>query len=152
MAFGADIDYAQLIKVYGHDSATEAERRYSPPACKKIVVKPIQGDPDPDHISTSSVERRNLTMRMNMRRFTRLTNAFSKRLDYLTYAVALDTVYYNFVRMHRTLRMTPAMASGVVEHLYDFDWLEAMIADRTPKPQRPGPKPGTKYGPRKGRA
>ena len=88
-------------------------------------------------------------MRMGMRRFTRLTNAFSKRLEYLGYAVALDTVYYNFVRMHQTLRMTPAMAAGLTEHLYDYDWLEAMIADRTPKPKRPGPKPGTKYGPRR---
>ncbi len=149
MAFGADVDYAQLIKVYGHDSATEAERRYTPPECKKTVVKVLQGNPDPDHIATSYIERRNLTMRMGMRRFTRLTNAFSKRLEYLGYAVALDTVYYNFCRMHQTLRMTPAMAAGVVEHLYDFDWLEAMISDRTPKPAKPGPKPGTKYRPRK---
>ena len=87
--------------------------------------------------------------RLNMRRFTRLTNAFSKRLEYLSYAVALDTVAYNFVRRHRTLRMTPAMAAGVVEHLYDYDWLDAMIADRIPKPQKPGPKVGTKFRPRK---
>ena len=151
MAFGADVDFAQLIKVYGHDSATEAERRYSPPVCKKTTVKLLQGDPDPDHISTSFVERHNLTMRMNMRRFTRLTNAFSKRLEYLTYAVALDAVYYNFVRRHQTLRMTPAMAAGVVSEWYDFDWLEAMIADRTPKPRKPGPAKGAKYRPRKDR-
>ena len=147
LAFGADVDFAQLIKIYGNEG-TEAERRYSPPVCKRTVIKPIQGDPNPDHINTSFVERHNLTMRMNMRRFTRLTNAFSKRLEYLAYAVALDTVHYNFVRIHRTLKMTPAMAAGVVNHLYDYDWLEAMIADRTPKAQKPGPKPGTKYRPR----
>ena len=147
LAFGADVDFAQLIKIYGNEGA-EAERRYSPPVCKRTVIKPIQGDPNPDHINTSFVERHNLTMRMNMRRFTRLTNAFSKRLEYLAYAVALDTVHYNFVRIHRTLKMTPAMAAGVVNHLYDYDWLEAMIADRTPKAQKPGPKPGTKYRPR----
>ena len=94
MAFGADVDFAQLIKVYGNEG-TEAERRYSPPVCKAAVKKPIQGSPDPAAINTSFVERHNLTMRMNMRRFTRLTNAFSKRLDYLAYAVALDTVHYN---------------------------------------------------------
>ena len=151
MAFGADVDYAALIKIYATEGA-EAERRYSPPVCKKTVTKVHQGSPDPAHINTSFVERHNLTMRMNMRRFTRLTNAFSKRLEYLSCAVALDTVHYNFVRQHRTLRMTPAMAAGVVEHLYDYDWLEAMIADRTPKPQKPGPKVGTKYRPRKPKA
>ena len=80
-----------------------------------------------------------------MRRFTRLTNAFSKRLEYLAYAVALDTVAYNFVRRHKTLRTMPAQAAGLTELGYDYDWLEAMIADRTPKPQKPGPKVGTKY-------
>ena len=116
--------------------------------CKKTVIKPILGDPNPAYINTSFVERHNLTMRMSMRRFTRLTNAFSKRLEYLTYAVALDAVHYNFVRWHKTLRMTPAMRAGVVDQWYDFDWLEAMIADRTPKPQKPGPAKGTKYRPR----
>ena len=148
MAFGADVDFAQLIKIYGNEGS-EAEQRYSPPVCKRTVIKPIQGDPDPDYINTSFVERHNLTMRMNMRRFTRLTNAFSKRLEYLAYAVALDTVHYNFVRIHRTLKMTPAMAAGVTGHLYDYDWLEAMIADRTPKPQKPGPAKGATYRPRK---
>ena len=148
MAFGADVDFAQLIKIYGNEG-TEAERRYSPPVCKKTVVKKIQGDPVDAHINTSFVERHNLTMRMNMRRFTRLTNAFSKRLEYLACAVALDTVVYNFVRGHKTLRMSPAMAAGVTELWYDYDWLEAMIADRTPKPMKPGPKVGTKYRPRK---
>ncbi len=151
MAFGADVDFAQLIKVYGNEG-TEAERRYSPPVCKAAVKKPIQGDPDPAAINTSFVERHNLTMRMNMRRFTRLTNAFSKRLEYLSYAVALDTVHYNFVRRHQTLRITPAQASGLTELWYGYDWLEAMIADRTPKPQKPGPSKGAKYRPRKAKA
>jgi len=148
MAFGADVDFAQLIKIYGNEG-TEAERRYSPPVCKKTVTKVHQGSPDPAAINTSFVERHNLTMRMNMRRFTRLTNAFSKRLEYLACAVALDTVHYNFVRRHKTLRVTPAQAVGVTELWYDFDWLEAMIEDRTPKPQKPGPKVGTKYRARK---
>ena len=147
MAFGADVDYAALIKVYGHEG-TEAERRYSPPVCKKAVTKIHQGSPDPAAINTSYVERHNLTMRMNMRRFTRLTNAFSKRLEYLAYAVALDTVHYNFVRRHQTLRITPAQAAGLTTTWYGYDWLEAMIADRTPKPKNPGPAKGTKYKPR----
>ena len=124
------MDFAQLIKVYGNEG-TEAERRYSPPVCKAAVKKPIQGSPDPAAINTSFVERHNLTMRMNMRRFTRLTNAFSKRLEYtrltnafskrleyLAYAVALDTVHYNFVRRHQTLRITPAQAAGLTDHWY----------------------------------
>ena len=147
MAFGADVDFAQLIKIYGNEG-DEAERRYSPPVCKKTVIKPIQGNPDPAHINTSFVERHNLTMRMSMRRFTRLTNAFSKRLEYLTYAVALDTVFYNFVRRHQTLRITPAQAADLTTTWYGYDWLEAMIADRTPKPKKPGPAKGTKYKPR----
>lgn len=150
MAFGADVDFAQLIKIYGNEG-DEAERRYSPPVCKKTVTKIHQGNPDPAAINTSFVERHNLTMRMNMRRFTRLTNAFSKRLEYLSYAVALDTVHYNFVRRHQTLRVTPAQAAGLTDHWYEYDWLEAMIADRTPRPQKPGPKVGTKYRPRQGR-
>ena len=148
MAFGADVDFAQLIKIYGNEG-TEAERRYSPPVCKAAVKKPIQGSPNPAAINTSFVERHNLTMRMNMRRFTRLTNAFSKRLEYLAYAVALDTVHYNFVRRHQTLRITPVQAAGLTDHWYNYDWLEAMIADRTPKPQKPGPAQGAKYRPRK---
>ena len=144
LAFGADVDFAQLIKIYSNEG-TEAERRYSPPVCKKTVTKVHQGSPDPTAINTSFVERHNLTMRMNMRRFTRLTNAFSKRLEYLSYAVALDTVHYNFVRRHQTLRITPAQAARLTELWYDYDWLEAMIADRTPKPQKPGPKVGSKY-------
>ena len=103
-------------------------------------------------VDTSYVERHNLTTRMNMRRFTRLTNVFSKRLEYLAYAVALDTVHYNFVRRHKTLRTTPAQAAGLTELWYDYDWLEAMFADPTPKPQKPGPKVGSTCRPRKPKA
>lgn len=123
-AFGAAIDYAQLIKMYGPDPS--GEKRYSPAECTGIEIKPIQGDPDPDHISTSYVERQNLTMRMGMRRFTRLTNAFSKKVDNLACAVALHFMYYNFARKHQTLKTTPAMAAGVADHLWSVREIVAL--------------------------
>lgn len=110
-AFGADIDYAMLIKLYG---ASQEETRYSPAECIGCEQRAITGNPDPKHISTSYVERQNLTMRMNMRRFTRLTNAFSKKIENLICAIALHFVYYNFVRIHQTLRVTPAMEAGLM--------------------------------------
>jgi IS1 family transposase len=115
-AFGADIDYAQLVKLYGQESAGAGQ--YSPPKCNGTRRKTINGKPDKRHVSTSYVERQNLTMRMSMRRFTRLTNAFSKKVENLEHAVALHFMYYNFVRIHKSLRITPAMAAGVTDRLW----------------------------------
>jgi hypothetical protein len=109
-AFGSQIDYAMLVKVYG---ATQEETRYSPAECLGTKRETIMGKPDRKHISTSFVERQNLTMRMNMRRFTRLTNAFSKKLENHVAAISLHYMYYNFVRIHQTLRVTPAMEAGI---------------------------------------
>jgi hypothetical protein len=108
-AFGSEIDFSQLIKIYGHNP--ESEVRYSPAECIGTEINKVQGNPDPDHISTSYVERQNLTMRMSMRRFTRLTNAFSKKVENLACAVALHFMYYNFCRVHKTLRVTPRHGS-----------------------------------------
>ena len=140
--FGADVDYAQLIKIFG--SPVEGEKRYGPAICQGTVCTPRQGNPDPDHISTSYVERHNLTMRMSMRRFTRLTNAFSKKLRNHALALALYFVYYNWCRIHKTLRMTPAMASGLTTQLHDAEWIVGLVDARVPTPAKPGPK-----GPRK---
>lgn len=118
-AFGADIDYAILVKHYGN--APEGEKRYSPAVCTGTTQKAITGSPDEAHISTSYVERQNLTMRMSMRRFTRLTNAFSKKIDNLRHAVALHFMHYNFARIHQTLRVTPAMEAGVADHAWSIE-------------------------------
>lgn len=112
-AFGSDVDYAMLVKLYG--PGPKDESRYSPPTCIGTEKQVIQGQPDPKHVSTSYVERQNLTMRMSMRRFTRLTNAFSKKLENLAHAVALHFMFYNFVRVHKTLGTTPAVAAGVAD-------------------------------------
>jgi IS1 family transposase len=129
-AFGADIDYAMLVKLYGIPPAEpEAARRYTPSECIGTRKRDITGNPDPQHISTSYVERQNLTMRMAMRRFTRLTNAFSKKLDNHTHAVALHYMHYNFVRIHKTLRITPAMAAGIARTLWSLDDIAALIFD-----------------------
>jgi IS1 family transposase len=114
--FGQDIDYAMLQKLYGADP--EQEKRYSPAKCVGTDVETIQGKPDPKHISTSYIERQNLTMRMGMRRFTRLTNAFSKKVENHGHAAALHFMYYNFARVHKTLGMTPAMAAGIAGHVW----------------------------------
>jgi IS1 family transposase len=117
MAFGFhQIDYAMLVKQYGVPA--DADHRYSPPECIGMEIVPVAGDPDPEHISTSYVERQNLTMRMSMRRFTRLTNAFSKKVANLEHALALHYVHYNFVRIHKTLRCTPAMEAGITNRLW----------------------------------
>ena len=110
-AFGADVDYAQLQKIYG--AAEENETRYSPAECIGCDMKVVSGNPDPKHVSTSFVERQNLTMRMGMRRFTRLTNAFSKKAENHAAMVAIHFLYYNFARIHKRLRITPAMAAGL---------------------------------------
>jgi IS1 family transposase len=124
-AFGADIDYAMLQKIY---AASQEETRYSPAQCIGCEVKRIMGDPDPKHISTSYVERQNLSMRMHMRRFTRLTNAFSRKVDNLAYHVALYFMYYNFCRIHRTLRVTPAMEAGLTDHIWTIEEMLRTVA------------------------
>lgn len=126
-AFGADVDYAQLQKIYG--TSPEAEKRYSPAECIGCETKVIEGDPDPKHISTSYVERHNLTMRMHMRRYTRLTNAFSKKLENHAHAVALFMVYYNFCKLHKAHRLTPAMAAGVTGRLWEVADIVKVLED-----------------------
>lgn len=118
-AFGADVDYAQLVKIYGA-APDSGKGRYSPAECTGIKKTRIEGAPDIEHVSTSYVERSNKTMRMHMRRFTRLTDGFSKKVENHAYAVALHMMYYNFVRIHSTLRMTPAMAAGVSASLWEI--------------------------------
>jgi IS1 family transposase len=140
-AFGADIDYAMLIKIYGEPEGKRgtAERRYSPAECTGIKKTRVEGNPDPAHVSTSHVERQNLTMRMQMRRFTRLTNAFSKKFENHVHMVALYTVWYNFIRVHKTLKMSPAMAAGVSETLWSMEDLCQMMDAVAPKPGPRGP-------------
>ncbi len=124
-AFGSKIDYAMLIKIYGEPAGkTSTERKYSPADCTGFEKKRILGKPDTELVSTSYVERQNLTMRMHMRRFTRLTNAFSKKIENHCHAIALHFVYYNFCKTHKTLRMTPAMAAGLKK---DFMSIEDIV-------------------------
>lgn len=118
-AFGREIDYALLVKLYKQTG--EARGRYSPAACVGARREPITGNPDRKHISTSHAERHNLTMRMSMRRFTRLTNAFSKKIENHVHALALYFVFYNFVRIHKSLRMTPAMTANVTDRVWDME-------------------------------
>ena len=134
-AFGADVDYAQLIKLYG--DVPEAQRRYSPAECVGTRKRRVNGRPDRKDVSTSYVERQNLTMRMGMRRFTRLTNAFSKKIENHLHMLSLYFVHYNFCRMHKSLRCTPAMAAGVSDTLRDIEWIVGLIDARAPKPNRP---------------
>ena len=129
-AFGGDIDFAQLVKMYG--PTVTAPDRYSPAECTGAKKTRVEGDPDMAHVSTSYVERQNLTMRMHMRRFTRLTNGFSKKIENHAYAVALHMMYYNFVRIHSKLRMSPAMAAGVSSKLWEVSDIVALLdADAT---------------------
>lgn len=121
-AFGADIDYAMLVKIYGA-SAEGGEVRYSPAQCMGAKKAAITGQPDFAHVSTSIVERQNLTMRMSMRRFTRLTNGFSKKVENHEHSVALHFMHYNFCRIHKTLRVTPAMEAGVTDHVFELSEL-----------------------------
>lgn len=118
-AFGSDIDYAMLIKIYGNNP--EGQKRYSPAKIKEIALKVVAGNPDRKEISTSYVERQNLTMRMSMRRFTRLTNAFSKKVENHIHAISLHFMYYNFCRIHKTLKVTPAMEAKVTDRLWDIE-------------------------------
>jgi IS1 family transposase len=130
-AFGSEIDYAMLVKMYGNDR--ESETRYSPAECIGCKTAAISRNPNPRHISTSFVERQNLTMRMQMRRFTRLTNAFSKKVDNLGYAVALHFMYYNFCRIHQTLRVTPAMEAGIADHVWDIAEIVSLLNESEAK-------------------
>jgi IS1 family transposase len=119
-AFGNDVDYAMLVKLYSSDRA-EGEVRYSPADCIGCRATPIIGRPKAEHISTSFVERQNLTMRMGMRRFTRLTNAFSKKIENLEHAIAIHYMHYNFARIHKTLRVTPVMEAGISDHVWTVE-------------------------------
>ena len=129
-AFGSEIDYAMLVKLYEGDGgkAREVQARYSPPACLGTRTVCVTGQPDPSHISTSSAERQNLSMRMGMRRFTRLTNAFSKKVDNHKAAIALYFMHYNFARIHKTLRVTPAMEAGVADHVWSLEEIARLAA------------------------
>jgi IS1 family transposase len=124
-AFGGDVDYAMLVKIYGSENPGEA--RYSPPVCRGTETTMMSGDSDPEHISTSYIERQNLTLRMHNRRFTRLTNAFSKRWINHEPAISLHYFFYNFCRIHKTLRITPAMAAGITDHVWSVADLVAML-------------------------
>jgi IS1 family transposase len=124
-AFGEGIDYAQLVKIYGSDP--EAQKRYSPAVCTGTRTVEVLGDPDPKHISTSYIERQNLTMRMSMRRFTRLTNAFSKKIENHVAAIALHYMHYNFCRIHQTLRVTPAMEAGLTDRVWSIQDVIALV-------------------------
>ena len=133
-AFGNDIDYARLIKIYGPDTSV---KRYSPPKVLEVRCGVVTGDPDPDEISTSYVERQNLTMRMSMRRFTRLTNGFSKKVQNHMYAISLHFMHYNFCRPHQTLKgKTPAMAAGISNKVLGLDFIVDLIDADAPKPVR----------------
>ena len=132
-AFGADIDYAMLVKYYG--DAPQGQRRYSPAVCTGATRMRVTGDPDESHISTSYVERQNLTMRMSMRCYTRLTNAFSKKVENHAHALALYYVWYNFCRVHKTLRVTPAMEAGITNTVHDVEWIVGLIDARVPQPR-----------------
>ena len=139
-SFGEDIDYAMLVKTYGAPSVShEASRRYSPTDFISARKHSIKGKPDPRHVSTSFVERHNLTMRMSMRRFTRLTNAFSKKIENHFHAIALHVMFYNFVRIHKTLRVTPAMAAGLTDQLWEMKDIVALIDAREGPPKKRGP-------------
>ena len=124
-AFGDDVDYGQIVKIYGTEPGHST--RYSPPVCLSSKRSAISGSPDDAHISTSFVERSNLTIRMSMRRFTRLTNGFSKKIENMKHAVALNFVYYNYCRIHQTLRVTPAMEAGLADHVWELAELVALL-------------------------
>jgi IS1 family transposase/lambda repressor-like predicted transcriptional regulator len=131
-AFGADVDYAMLVKMFGN-APESTKGRYSPADCVGCRKRRVEGNPDEKHVSTSYAERQNLTMRMSMRRFTRLTNGFSKKVENHAHAVALHFMYYNFGRIHKSLRVTPAMAAGVTEHVWTLEEIAGLVKDEVPK-------------------
>ena len=127
-SFGCAIDYTVLIKQYGGEGSNKhPETRYSPAECTGIRKETVTGNPDKKHVSTSYVERQNLTMRMSMRRFTRLTNGFSKKIENHEHAVSLHAMYYNFCRVHQTLRVTPAMEAGLTDHVWSIEEIIALL-------------------------
>jgi len=126
-AFGAEVDFAQLVKLYGNEGDETPERKYSPAECTGTRKKVISGNPRLEHVSTSGVERQNLTMRMSMRRFTRLTNGFSKKLQNHEAAISLHFMHYNFARIHQTIRCTPAMEAGVSDHVWSVDEIVSLL-------------------------
>jgi IS1 family transposase len=125
-AFGGEIDYAMLVKVY-EATPTNDQRKYSPVECIGAEKKRISGNPDKKYVSTSFVERQNLTMRMSMRRFTRLTNGFSKKVENLFYSIAIHYMYYNFCRIHKSLRVTPAMEAGIADHVWSLEEIVKLL-------------------------
>ena len=144
-AFGGDVDFAQVIKEYGKLPGEDNERRYSPPVVTKCEKRRIEGNPDMRKANTSYVERHNLTIRMGNRRFTRLTNAFSKKVEKHVAMLHLFFLHYNFCRIHKTLRVTPAMEAGLSATLHDCEWIVGLIDAYAPAPKKPGPAKGTKY-------
>lgn len=134
--FGGAIDYAMLVKIYDGEGK-EGQKRYSPSSFVKAEKRRINGDPDLKEVSTSYVERQNLTMRMGMRRFTRLTNGFSKKVENLQFAVALHFMHYNFGRIHKTLRVTPAMEAGIADHVWSMEEIAGLVKDEAPKKRGP---------------
>ena len=147
-AFGGDVDFAQVVKQYANVPGSDAERRYSAPVCAKTTKRRVEGNPDMGKANTSLAERHNLTMRMSMRRFTRLTNAFSKRVERHAAMVALYATHYNFCRIHATLRVTPAMEAGLADGVRDMGWIVELVDANAPEPRKPGPKAGSRYKPR----
>ena len=147
-AFGGDVDYAMLIKVYGPDGPVSdgpAHRRYSPGKMNGSDIIVVSGGPNLDKVSTSYAERSNLTLRMSMRRFTRLTNGFSKKIENHALMVSVFSAYYNFCRPHKSLaKRTPAMAAGLTDRVWSLEDLIQVVDDYTPKPSKPGPKPKRK--------
>src|SRR5207249_4638166 len=145
-AFGADVDYAQLQKQYG--VPPEGDRRYSPAVCIGTETRIVQGNPDPKHINTSYIERQNLTLRMGSRRFTRLTNAFSKKIENHVHALSLHYCFYNYARPHKTLKgETPAMAAGLADHVWSIAEIVALVEAKDAPAKKRGP-----YKPRQPRA
>ena len=136
-AFASEIDYAMLIKLYGNAPELRDRRRYSPAECSGINTKVISGKPDTDYISNSYVERQNLTMRMSMRRFTRLTNAFSKKIENHECAIALHFMHYNYARIHKSLRVTPAMEAGLSNHVWTLEEIANLAPIEAPKKRGP---------------
>ena len=138
-AFGNNIDYAQLVKLYGESPELGPERKYSPSIYKGARKHPVQGNPEKKHLSTSHMEWHNLTMRMSLRRFTRLTNAFSKKIENHCHALALYFVFYNFVKLHKSLRETPAMEVGLADRVWEMADILKLIDEKKPPPQKRRP-------------
>ncbi len=137
-AFGGDIDYAMLVRIYGDRGGSSRQgRKCSPGECTGTLKRTVEGRPKEEGVSTGYVERQNLTMRMSMRRFTRLTNAFCKKIKNHAWSVALHFMHHNFCRIHQTLKVTPAMEAGVTDRLWDLDDIVRLVDEAAPKPNRP---------------